>query len=169
MQTTFTINQNLTYREFLSSTLYFYLSAKLLRRFFLLVIGLSLFSNILGLMTTSKGLKVTDFVSAIVPSVILFLMVIIFSIVICLIIYKSKPYLFHNVSYDFTHWGVVRHGEKTEFSKPWREITRVKETRAFFLLYIGRTDFHIIQKRMFGNINELDDFRSLLKEKTLKQ
>src|SRR6476619_2871934 len=100
MQTTFTINQNLTYREFLSSTLYFYLSAKLLRRFFLLVIGLSLFSNILGLMTTSKGLKVTDFVSAIVPSVILFLMVIIFSIVICLIIYKSKPYLFHNVSYD---------------------------------------------------------------------
>jgi hypothetical protein len=134
-----------------------------------LLIGLSLFSNLLGLATTSKGLKVTDFVSVIVPLVILFLMVIIFIIVNCLFIYKSKPYLFQNVSYDFTHWGVVRHGEKTEFSKPWRDISKIKETSAFFLLYIGRTDFHIIQKRMFENMDELNDFKLFLKEKVPRQ
>ena len=94
----------------------------------------------------------------------LFLVIIIFAFLGCLFIYKSKPYLFENISYEFTHWGVVRHGEKTEFSKPWRDITKIKETKAFFLLYVGNADFHIIQKRMFENDSSITEFRNLLKE-----
>jgi hypothetical protein len=92
----------------------------------------------------------------------------VFSFFSCLYIYKRKRYLFNNVSYDFTHWGVVRNGAKTEFSKPWREITRFKETKAFFLLYAGSIDVHIFQKRMFANTEELNDFRQLLLENIKK-
>lgn len=129
------------------------------------MIGLTFISIFLDFVTTSKGLEMTSIFTNFAPVAILFLIVIIFTFIICLYIYKSKRYLFDNVSYDFTHWGVVRHGERTEFSKPWRDISKFKETKAFFILYIGNTDFHIIQKRMLENIGELNDFRNLLSEK----
>jgi len=67
--------------------------------------------------------------------------------------------------YDFTNWGMVRHGEKTEFSQPWRNITKVKETKVFFLFNIGVKDFHCIQKKMFTGEDEINSFRVFLKEK----
>ena len=160
----FKIRQDLTFGEFLSSTLYYCFSGRLLKRVLLFLIGLTLISMFLGFATTSKSIDLATVLGSFVPIAILLLIVVIFAFLICLYIYKSKPYLFDNVSYNFTHWGVVRHGERTEFSKPWREISKIKETKAFFLLYVGNTDFHIIQKRMFTNLDELNDFRLLLQE-----
>ena len=163
MEKSFTIRQNLTFRDFLSSTLYYYLSGRLLRRFFLILVGLALLSMFLGLDTTSKGINSARLISSFAPFLIFLIGVVAFAFTTCLYIYKSKPYLFHNVSYDFTHWGVVRHGDRTDFSKPWRDISKIKETKAFFLIYIGNSDFHIIQKRMFAGSEELNDFRQLLR------
>ena len=98
------------------------------------------------------------------PIFFLFIIVALFALLSCLFIYKSKSYLFKNVSYDFTHWGVVRHGERTDFSKPWRDITKFKETKAFFVLYTGKSDFHIVQKRMLKDLDSLNDFRKLLQQ-----
>ena len=163
MQDSFTIKQELTFRDFLSSTLYYYFSGKLLKRFFLVLIGVSTLSMILGVVTTSKGIDLKTIVGGFAPILILLLGVIAFAFFTCLYIYRSKPYLFDNVSYDFTHWGIVRHGEKTEFSMAWRDISKIKESKAFFLFCIGNTDFHIIQKRMFANSEELSDFKQLLR------
>jgi hypothetical protein len=164
MQNSFIMSQDLTFREFLSSTLYYYFTGRLLKKILLLLIGLTLLSMFLGSATTSKGINLATVFRSVAPIVILLLLIVIFAFLICLYIYKSKPYLFDNVSYDFTHWGVVRYGDRTEFSKPWRDITKFKETKAFFLLYIGNTDFHIIQKRMFTKSEELNAFRQLLRE-----
>ena len=160
MLNSFTIKQDLTLKDFFSSTVYYYLSGRLLKRFFLFLTLLMLLSTFVGPSTTFLETLITIFV----PIIILLLMVITGTFFICVFIYNSKPYLFKNVSYNFTHWGIVRHGERTEFSKPWREISKFKETKSFFLLYIQKTDFHIIQKRMFNDANELNDFRILLKE-----
>ena len=168
MQESFTVRQNLTFSEFFSSTLYFYFSGRLLKRFLLLLIGLTLLSTFLGFATTSKRFDLEIVFYNLVPMAILILIIVIFSFFICLYIYKNKSYLFDNVSYNFTHWGITRNGEKTEFSKPWRDITKIKETKAFFLIYIGNTDFHIIQKRMFAGSAEQDAFRQLLKENVKK-
>ena len=168
MQESFTISQNLTFREFLSSTLYFYFSGRLLKRLLLLLIGLTLLSTFLGFATTSKRFDLATVFYNLVPMAILIFIIVVFAFFICLYIYKNKAYLFDNISYEFTHWGVTRYGEKTEFSKPWRDITKVKETKAFFLLYIGNTDFHIIQKRMLAGSEELNAFRHLLHENIKK-
>lgn len=164
MENSFTIRQDLTFSEFFSSALYYYLSGKSLKRFFLFLLGLSLLSMFLGFLTTSQSVDIITIISTFAPFIILFLIGIIVISLICLYIYKSQPHLFKNVSYYFNHWGVVRHGEQTEFSKPWRDITKFKETKAFFLLYIGSTDFHIIQKRIFENDKVMNDFRNLLNE-----
>jgi hypothetical protein len=103
-------------------------------------------------------------VSSFAPIFILLLILMILVVLICLYIYKSKPYLFTDVSYKFTHWGIVRIGERTEFSKPWRDISEFRETKAFFLLCIGSNDFHIIQKSMFHSLEDINDFRCILKE-----
>ena len=132
MQESFTVRQDLTFREFLSSTLYYFFSGRLLKRFLLLVFGLTLLSTFLGFATTSKGFDLASVFYNLVPLGILTLLVVVFTFFICLYIYQIKAYLFKNMSYDFTHWGITRQGEKTEFSKPWRGITRVKETKAFF-------------------------------------
>ncbi|MEI6946712.1 YcxB family protein [Paraflavisolibacter sp. H34] len=163
MRNSFIIRQDLTFREFASSTLYYYFSGRLLKRFFLFLTGLALLSVFLGFASASNGIDLVTIISSFAPIIILLIAVTAFAFFICLYIYKSKPYLFEGVSYDFTHWGVERLGERTEFSKPWRDITEFKETKAFFLLYVGNNDFHIIQKRMFANPEELNDFRKLLK------
>ena len=168
MHESFTIQQNLTFREFLSSTLYYCFSGRLLKRFVLFLIGLTLLTTFLGSATTSDGVRPGTFIYNFAPILLVIPIVVIFSFCLCLYIYYGKPYLFHNVSYDFTHWGVVRNGEKTEFSKPWREITKFKETTAFFLLYIGDRDFHIVQKRMLESQERIAAFRQLL-QKNLKK
>ena len=168
MQESFTVRQDLAFSEFLSSTLYYYFSGRLLQRFLLLVFGLTLLSTFLGLATTSKEFDPASVFYSLVPVGILLLLVVVFTFFICLYIYQNKGYLFKDISYDFTHWGITRHGEHTEFSKPWRDITRVKETKAFFLFYIGNKDFHIIQKRMLAGTEELIAFRQLIQEKIKK-
>jgi len=77
-----------------------------------------------GFATTSKGIDLATIISNFAPLLILPLIVTALAFFVCLYIYKRKPFLFDNVSYDFAYWGVVRHGEKTEFSKPWRDITK---------------------------------------------
>jgi hypothetical protein len=160
MQNVFKIEQDLTFREFLSFTLYYYLTGKRTRKFFILIATLSLLSVILGLIATSNSIDLLVISTYLAPVVVSFFGL----LLICFIIYQFKPYLFKKVSYEFTHWGVVRHGERTEFSRSWRDITNLKETKAFFLLYIGSTDFHVIQKRMFSDTEKLDTFRNCLIE-----
>jgi hypothetical protein len=164
MQNIFKVDQDLSFKEFLSSTLYYYLTGRRTRKYFAFMTALGILSTIFGFMTSSNGVGLSDIPIYLAPAIMLFFGMLDFIVLVCFVIYKFKPYLFKNVSYEFTHCGVVRHGERTEFSKPWREITNLKETKAFFLLYIGNTDFHIIQKRMFPDTEKLETFRDCLVE-----
>jgi len=164
MQNVFRIEQDLTFKEFLSSTLYYYLTGKRTWKFFVLIATFDLIIMIYGFVTSPSGVDLSVIPTYLAHSISLFFGMLVFIVLICFVIYKFKPYLFKNVSYEFTDWGVVRDGERTEFSKSWREITNLKETNAFFLLYIGSTDFHIIQKRMFPDQEKLETFRDCLVE-----
>ena len=69
-----------------------------------------------------------------------------------------------NVTYKFTHWGMEKTGNGIEFTRPWRGFQKYIETKSFFLLYIADADAHFIQKRMFKNSEEIDEFRNFLDE-----
>lgn len=162
MQNPFIINQRLSLKEYFKLTLYFFLSQKIILRFFLflfLLIGLSTF---LGVVTTSENLNIGSLLKGLFPIIVMFVLLIAFIFTYCLWLYKSKSYFFQNVSYSFTDWGMIRQDEKMKLSKSWGDISKVKETKSYFLLYVGKMDFHIIQKEMFNTENETDSFRKML-------
>lgn len=164
MEDSFVIEQNLTFREFFLSSFNYYIAKKVLKMFLLILLAFSVLEVFLGIITINN-LSFPVLVGTFAPIVVIVFLLITLTFLVCFFTYKSKPYLFQNVSYEFTHWGVVRNGEKTDFSKPWRDFEKFKETKEFFLLYIANTDFHIIQKRMFKDFDEMERFRALLTEK----
>jgi hypothetical protein len=165
MPDSFSIKQQLTLKQFTAATLLYYFKSKKVRLFFLFITALTLGSFLLGFATTSKQVMVASVLASLAPIFLLMLVLVAFVFFTCIYIYKNKPYLFNNVTYEITHWGVIRHGERTEFSKPWRDISAYRESRNFFLLYVANTDFHIIQKSMFKDDSELNSFRAMLEEK----
>ena len=165
MEQPLTVQQELTYKEYLSAMLYVFASSKRAKWYLIGIFGLIMVSNLLG----PGSITAIDLITMLAPLVMMILLFVTFITIACYYIYKSKPYLFHHVSYVFTDWGVVRHGERTQFSKPWKEITRFKESKAFFFLYAGKFDVHIFPKKMFADEFEMEHFKDLVKENNLKR
>jgi len=169
MQNTIVVLQELTYKEFLSAILQVFARSRRLRAYLLIFIGMITSSQLLGYLTAphySFGL-IDLFKMLLIPALMVMGLVIVLT-VISYILYRSKPHMFRDVSYEFTHWGVTRYGEEANFSKPWREIKRFKETKQFFLFYIGPVDVHIIQKKLIGDETWINAFRTMLQEQVRK-
>ena len=167
MQKSYTIFQELTFKEFFISTLYLTSSTKIVKRLIVFVCIVSLLNLFLTYNLSKVQPGILTAIGCFLPIVYFIGLAILLCLVICLYIYSTKQYLFRDVSYDFTHWGVVRNGFKTDFSKPWRDISKVKETGQYFFLFVGKIDFHIIQKRMI-NQNDLTEFRIFLTDNMKK-
>ena len=163
MEASFTINQDLTFKESMSSTLYYVLSGKRFRLFVLFLAGLVVVSNLLS----PQGIEIKDilvgFASILATGTILLL----FMIILNLVFRKMRPSIF-KLSYHFTHWGMTWNNNEKEFSKSWKEIDTFKESKAFFLLYTDKYNVHVIQKRLFQDQYDVFAFRDLLKEKISK-
>ena len=163
METSFTINQDLTIKESMSSTLFYILSAKRFRLFIFFIVALATFTEISSLKENDLKGVLWNFLSILITIVIL----LIFITVLNLIFHKTKPTLF-KFSYQFTDWGMFWKKDNIEFSKSWKEVDTFKESKAFFLLYTDKYNVHVIQKRLFKNQYDVFAFRDLLKEKLNK-
>jgi hypothetical protein len=160
---TITVPQRLSCKETLSVVLFMYASSRRVRRFILTMIIIHTAGQLFGYVASpgySFGLYNVLFIVKYLGSFAL--AGIAFITLLTLIIYRTKPHLFNNISYEFSHWGVTRDGERTEFAKPWRDITKYKESKIFFIIFAG-IDPHIIQKSMLGDAKKIDDFRIMLK------
>ncbi len=166
MKETFSVDQNLTFKEWYSATLFFSLFTKFVHYFFIFFTLMSILRLYLDIHEFSGSWNLLHVLSFFLPMAIFIFVVAVILFIICLSIYKLMPHLFQNISYEFSNWGIERNGGKTEFSKPWNEISKFKESRLFILIFPKTLDFHIIQKTQFESINELNNFRNFLKEKT---
>ena len=76
----------------------------------------------------------------------------------------------HNASlqgqqtYEFSPAGVTMRGELYSTELRWEAFYRVVETRHDFLFYHSKAMANILPKRVFGTVNELQEFRDLLRE-----
>ena len=165
---TIAIPQRLSYKEFLYAMLYVFVSSRRIRMFFLLMIIIMSSSQLLGYLTAPKydfGLASVFLIAKVM--VCMMLGGLTFVTILTFIVYRMQSHLFKNVSYEFSHWGITRDGEGTVFAKPWRDITRYKESKRFFVIYAG-LDPHIIQKSMLGDVERINIFRSMLEENIRK-
>jgi len=164
MANTFTIKQELTFLELYKASFHLFIKAKAFRRMMLIVyvpiILLSLSGLILSFTNSYVNAgSVFSFISLLFAPGIVYLIIILMS---ATYIYLARKEHVKNVTYTFNHWGMIKTGNGYEFTRPWRSFLKYKETSSFLFLYIGDFDAHFIQKRMFSNDDELNDFKKIL-------
>jgi hypothetical protein len=163
MANSFTIKQDLSLKEFFNAFLYIFFTSRIFKRLLLFMSIISGLGIILDFLTDSKKPLFVNIALSLLPLIFLFSFFFVFGFLATLFIYKTKTKLFKNVTYEFTHWGVMMSTEGADFSKPWREFIKIRESRLFFLLYISANDAYIIKKGIFENNEEIKNFRDFLK------
>jgi len=158
MQENFRIAQNLNLIEYYTAAIYLGLRNKRLRRTFIIVFTLPfltiLFDIFFARSRWSETLS-TFGLLLLVPLAFFYIGLFLLSCLVMLI----RPSLVKNAAYEFNHWGMIKKTRDNEYSTPWRDFLKLRETNRFFLLYITENDAHIIQKRMFSDSSEQENFR----------
>ena len=72
------------------------------------------------------------------------------------------------MTYTFNHWGMEKKGNEFEFTRSWNWLLKYKVTKKFILIYTSQFNAEIIQKRMFNNNAELEDFILFIEERLSK-
>jgi hypothetical protein len=167
MKDTYTIRTDLTWQEYYRLLLYTMARTKVIRVLFGFLTCIALLDGVLNIAVPGKN--GVNFRDVLVPVLSLplapFLFFSGFGLLSALYVSKYKAHLITGINYTFTHWGMERTGHATDVSIPWRDFTRMKETKHFFLLYCFENKvatFEIIQKEKFGNAAERDEFRQFI-------
>ncbi|HEV3411731.1 MAG TPA: YcxB family protein [Puia sp.] len=160
---TYTVTTDLTWQECYRLVLYNLVRTKGIRVIFSFVTCIAVLDGVLNIAVPGK--KGVNLLEALVPVVaaplITFLFFSGFGLLSALYVSKYKSHLIRGITYKFTHWGMERSGPASEASIPWRNFTRLKETKHFFLLYGYENNvgtFEIIQKEKFTSVTEQEEF-----------
>lgn len=162
MDETYVINQDLTFNEFFSSSLLIISKSKAIKKLFivsLLPFCIDLLISLL--MFLSSGFKFEySFIFLLAFPLLLGCFIILF------LLFKSIFHLRNNqdVIYTFNHWGIEKKGDKFKILIPWRQVQKYYETNSFFLFF-SNEDIPIIQKKMFKDSNELNNFKNFINAK----
>lgn len=167
MSQTYIINQKFTFLEFLSITYFQVSRMKLIKRLFL-------FSAIAGLanaLLNAFGVPhknliwyvfIVQFLSL---PVFLILFLVVAGTLITILLMLLKPRLFTKTTLTFTHWGMEKKGEIINYSAPWSKFMKFTETKKNLFLYISDNEAHVVQKRMFEDNTQLENFKAFLSER----
>ncbi len=156
------VNQNLTLLESLEVLFFLMSRMKIIRGIFLIVVSLSILSEILNIDKTKDGFElVMGFVSA--PLFFIAFFAGLPSIAVILI-YKLKPNIFKGISYKFNYLGLETSTISTNRTILWDEFNGYRETKKFIYLFLDK-NCHVIQKRLLRDSAELNWIRSILDEK----
>ncbi|WP_276485294.1 YcxB family protein [Paraflavitalea pollutisoli] len=164
MPPTFTIDQDLTLKEYLLAVLFLIRKSKRVKRFALYAIIAVILVQVLVQTGMPKPFDLTWVLIGVFPVFVMLLFYLVALLLLMTLLYVAKPGLFRQATYELTHWGVTRHSDRNGFAKPWREVQRYKESEHFFILFTNSFEFQIIQKNRVSIPFEIDDLRNMLDE-----
>jgi YcxB-like protein len=161
----FNILQKLNLWDFYRTSLYVTLKSKRLSWLYYLVTGVGVLNLAMNLTMSPKPNSKfwMLIVQSLLPLFVLLLFIFIGTFIICVLIKLLKPGIFNNMTYQFTNWGLYKKSDTVDYSIPWRNIVKVRETKSFIYLYFSKDDAHVIQKKMFRHSDELQSFKSFMK------
>jgi len=161
----FTLKQELTWREFISAIFNILFNLKATKQILLVLLGFCLVNSTLNL--TAPG-KETRWYFIILASCALPLFFFTFFTVAITLVASlfmiARPQLYKNNTLRFTHWGMEKTGKGFEVTLPWSKFIKFRETNNFILLYTTEKDAEVIQKRMFRDASQLDEFKNFISE-----
>jgi YcxB-like protein len=158
MQENFRIKQNLSLVEYYIAALYLGVRNRRLRKVYYMVFAIPLLMLVFEIFLPHHNWNevISTFaLLLLVPVAFFYASLFLMS---CLLI-LTKPSLVKNITFEFNHWGMIKNTRDNEYSTPWRGFIKFRETKRFFLLYVTENDAHIIQKRMFSDPGERENFR----------
>jgi YcxB-like protein len=164
MAGTFIIDQELNLWESLSHANYMIFKMKIVRKIILFSIIAGLWSILSDFFGPVKHL-IPWYISAIkIVALPIFtcLFVSFFISLFVIIERKRKPSSVKKATYRFTAWGMEKTSVLGVFTRPWNQFLKFRESRHFLILYITENDGHVIQKRMFKNESEFEEFKQLV-------
>lgn len=71
-----------------------------------------------------------------------------------------RPGIFVNTVYLFNHWGMHKKMGTVEYSIPWRDLVKWKETKSFIFIHV-KNDAHVLSKKAIS-MQEQNDLRDFL-------
>ena len=166
MSQTFKVQQNITYSELLSASYYQISRMKIIRRFVLFpTLFNSIILVILTILSFSNGINWYQLIFQLI-SIPFFFIAFVFGLTTLgmTILKLTQPFRYQDNTYSFTHWGMEKTGNGVEFTRPWRNFLKFRESNNFIYLYISENDAHIIQKRMFNDKYEEECFKQFVTE-----
>lgn len=171
MKQEFVFEQQTSLWELYRMSLYQAPRVKRTRWVFYFIPGIFVLNIILSL-SLSKPSTNENWLFTLLPIVAPFLIVcaiyFVLTFIICVLLKVLRPGIFSTVTWQFTHWGMFKKNTAFDYSCPWRNILKVKETRSWILVYTHETGVHVIQKNSFTDKNELDMLLHFLKSNTGK-
>lgn len=78
--------------------------------------------------------------------------------------YAQRKGLKRPVEFEASDAGIHSIVEATETLTPWNEFHKWREGRRIFLLYLSDTTYHMVPKRFFATVGDIEEFRGLLKK-----
>ena len=170
MPETLIVKQDMKPLEFLNAVYFQVSRMKIIKRLFFLALILGVLNSLLDIFSPLNHdliwyKIIFDFLIAPVFIILFFFVFITLGAILLMLLRRNH---FTNVTYHFTHWGMEKIGKGIEFTRPWNKFLKFRETAHFIFLYITPNDAHIIQKRMFLNNEEIEDFRKLISEQIPK-
>ena len=79
--------------------------------------------------------------------------------------FRQRKDLQRPVSFELTDAGLSVSTPDGHGVKPWSDYHRWKEGRHVFLLYLSDNMYQVFPKRFFTSIDEIDQFRNLVRQK----
>ena len=160
----FVIPQKLGLWDFYRVSLYVTLRSKRLSWLYYFLTGVGALNLFLTIAASPKSNSPIwkMVLQGMLPLLVLLLFLFVGTFIICVLIKLLKPGIFNNMTFQFTNWGLYKKSDTVDYSIPWRNIAKVKETKSFIYLYFSKDDAHVIQKKMFRHTDELQSFKSFM-------
>jgi uncharacterized membrane protein YvlD (DUF360 family) len=170
MKEDFKIVQTLSLTEYLDTMFYELRKMKWIRRIFIFSCIMGILNALLDSLLPSKH-QVPWYIflfKMIFPPVFFVIFLLVAGILVSFFIMQFRSQMFRNVTFEFTHWGVIKSGKGFEFSAQWEKFLTFKETYHFIYLYVSAHEAHIIKKNAFANGDELNGFLQMLHKKFIE-
>jgi len=164
MTDSFLIKQQFTLLEYLSASFYLMARLKIIKRLFLICSIFSLLSGILDFTLSEQNTMSLLFaiLKAFYLPVFLILFFGIGMTIFSIVLYKLKPKVFKGTEYKFNHWGMEKTGSDIDTPVSWSKIIKYNESSKFIFLFLNNNHAHIVQKRMFDNSIDLENFKDFI-------
>lgn len=147
MKESYSVTQDLSYWEYVGLSIYMAPRNKLFKRFLIYISCIGIFSALGGIIGVGEKEEVSVgsvLLRLFAPLLSLLLIFLVLALLVGLFIMIFKREVLQNVTFTFTHWGLVRVASKSESSIPWKDFQDVKESKRFILLFVKEKNLNNI-------------------------